>query len=42
MVEEKVTKNTKLVLEDSKSKGIMPRESAMKIAKERITKKMMR
>jgi|TARA_Y100000310_G_scaffold344524_1_gene457747 glutamate dehydrogenase/leucine dehydrogenase len=42
MVEKKVTKNTKLVLEDAKNKGIMPRESAMEIAKERITKKMVR
>ncbi len=36
MVEEKITKNTKQVLEDAKSKDIPPRESAMEIAKERI------
>lgn len=39
LVEEKITKNTKLVLEKSKKKKITPREAALEIAKERIEKK---
>lgn len=36
MVEEKINKNTKLVLERSGEKGIKPRDAALEIAKERI------
>jgi len=36
MVEEKIIKNTKIILENAKSKSIMPRQSAMEIAKQRI------
>ncbi len=40
MVEEKITKNTALVLERSKEKNISPRQAALEIAKERIRNKM--
>lgn len=36
LVEEKINKNTKLVLEMSKKENINPRDAAMRIAKERI------
>lgn len=36
LVEEKITKNTKIVLDHSKKEKIYPREAAMHIAKERI------
>jgi len=36
MVEEKILKNTKLVLEDSEKKGCLVRDSALEIAKKRI------
>jgi glutamate dehydrogenase/leucine dehydrogenase len=39
-VEDRVKKNTKLVLEKAKSEGIYPREAAMKIAQERVRKAM--
>ncbi|MEK6903672.1 MAG: Glu/Leu/Phe/Val dehydrogenase [Nanoarchaeota archaeon] len=38
LVEEKIVKNTKLVLEQAKKKGITPREAAMAIAVERVEK----
>ncbi len=38
MVETKITKNVKLVLENSKNKKIKPRDAALEIAKERIKK----
>ncbi len=40
MIEEKITKNTKNVLEHSKEKGIMPRDAALSIAKDRVRKAM--
>ena len=36
MVEEKIIANTKIMLERSKEQGIIPRDAAMEIAKERI------
>ena len=36
IIEEKITKNTKLVLEKAKDKNIHPRLAALEIAKERI------
>ncbi|OGI15784.1 hypothetical protein A3K63_00215 [Candidatus Micrarchaeota archaeon RBG_16_49_10] len=39
-VREKVRANTKKVLDESRSKGISPRDAALKIAKERILKAM--
>ncbi len=39
MVEEKITKNTKMVLDLAKKKGVSPRECAMDIAKERVLEK---
>ncbi len=36
MISEKITKNTKLVLEKSEQEGVIPREAAMRIAKERL------
>jgi glutamate dehydrogenase/leucine dehydrogenase len=39
LVEEKITKNTKLVLENAKKGKLYPREAAMKIAQERVRKK---
>ena len=40
MIEEKITKNTELMLAQSKEKNIMPRVAATEIAKERIKKAM--
>lgn len=40
LVEEKIKKNTKLVLERSDRKGVSPRVAALEIAKERILKRM--
>ncbi len=40
MVEKKIRKNTKLVLDESKKKRIKPRDAAMKIAVERVRKGM--
>ncbi len=40
LIEEKITKNTKLVLERSREKAIKPRDAAMEIAKERVRKAM--
>jgi glutamate dehydrogenase/leucine dehydrogenase len=39
MVEEKITKNTKMVLDLAKKNKVSPRECAMDIAKERVLKK---
>ena len=39
LVEEKITRNTGLVLERAKEKGITPREAGMEIAKERVLAK---
>lgn len=38
MIKEKITKNTKLILEESKIKNLSPRRTALKIAKERVLK----
>ncbi|TAL47551.1 Glu/Leu/Phe/Val dehydrogenase [archaeon] len=38
MVEEKIKKNTKIVLDRARSDDVSPRDAAMKIAKERISK----
>jgi len=40
MIEEKITKNTKNVLDHSKEKGVMPRDAALSIAKDRVRKAM--
>ncbi len=40
LVEEKIRKNTNLVLKSSKRKNITPREAALSIAKKRVKKKM--
>jgi len=40
IVEEKIRKNTKLVLEKSKKEKLYPRDAAMEIAKERVKKAM--
>jgi len=40
LVEEKIRKNTKLVLEKSKKEKLNPRDAAMKIAQERVKKAM--
>jgi glutamate dehydrogenase (NAD(P)+) len=40
MVKEKVRENTKKVMEKTKNEGISPRDSAIKIAKERVLKAM--
>lgn len=42
MVEEKIVKNTRFVLEQAKKKKVMPRIAALEIAKERIRKAMQR
>lgn len=39
MVEEKITHNTKVVLERAKKEGVLPRTAALKIAKERVLEK---
>jgi glutamate dehydrogenase (NAD(P)+) len=39
MVEEKITKNTKLILDYSKSKKIIPRKAALEIALQRVKEK---
>lgn len=39
LVEEKIVKNTKIVLDHAKKKGIKPRDAAMVIAVERVRKK---
>lgn len=39
LIEEKIRKNTKLVLERAEKNGIKPRDAALEIAKERIKKK---
>jgi glutamate dehydrogenase (NAD(P)+) len=39
-IEEKVTRNTRLVLEESKSKKILPRDAAMHLAVQRVKKAM--
>ena len=36
MIEEKITKNTQIMLQHAKEKDIMPRDAAIQIAKERI------
>ena len=38
MIETKITKNVRLVLENSKNKKIKPRDAALEIAKERVKK----
>ncbi|MBU4501514.1 MAG: Glu/Leu/Phe/Val dehydrogenase [Nanoarchaeota archaeon] len=40
LVEEKITKNTDIVLKEAKKRNIMVREAAMKIAQDRVRKKM--
>jgi glutamate dehydrogenase (NAD(P)+) len=40
IIEEKVRWNTKLILEESRTKNIMPREAAMRLALERLEKAM--
>jgi len=40
LVEEKIRKNTKIVLEKAKKENLTPRDAGMKIAKERIKKAM--
>jgi glutamate dehydrogenase (NAD(P)+) len=40
VIEDKVKHNTRLVLEESKSKGILPREAAMHLAVQRVRKAM--
>jgi len=40
LVEEKIRKNTKLVLDKSKKENLNPRDAAMEIAKERVKKAM--
>jgi glutamate dehydrogenase (NAD(P)+) len=40
MVEDKITKNTRMVLGRSREKGIPPREAALDISRERVMKKM--
>jgi glutamate dehydrogenase/leucine dehydrogenase len=40
MVEDRIIKNTKLVLETAKKRNILPRDAALEIAKERIRKAM--
>ena len=40
LVEQKIKKNTDLVLKTAKEKNILPREAAMKIAQDRVRKKM--
>ena len=40
MIEKKITKNTRLVLERSDEKKVSPREAALNIAKERVIDKM--
>jgi len=42
VVEEKITKNVKLVLEKSKKEKIKPRDAALKIAQDRIRKAMIK
>jgi glutamate dehydrogenase/leucine dehydrogenase len=39
MVEEKITRNTKLVLEKAEKENVIPRVAALAIAKERVLKK---
>lgn len=38
LVEDKITKNTRLVLENAKKKNVKPRDAAVEIAKERVLK----
>ncbi len=40
VVEEKITRNTRLVLERSEAEGIIPRDAALAIAQERVRKAM--
>jgi glutamate dehydrogenase/leucine dehydrogenase len=40
IIEDKITKNTKLVLDMAKDQKILPRVAAEKIAKERVLKAM--
>lgn len=40
MIEDKITVNVKKMLDDAKAKGIMPRDAALAIAKERVRKAM--
>ena len=40
LVEEKIRKNTKLVLEKAKKEKLTPRDAGMEIAKKRIKKAM--
>ena len=40
LVEKKIKKNTKAVLRKAKKENVMPRDAALKLAKERILKKM--
>ncbi len=42
VVEEKITKNVDLVLKKAKKENILPREAALKIAKERVKKAMLK
>ncbi len=42
LIEEKIRKNTKLVLDRAKKRKISPREAAMEIARERVKKGMNR
>jgi glutamate dehydrogenase (NAD(P)+) len=39
-IEEKVCRNTRLVLEDAATKGILPREAAVDLAVQRVKKSM--
>jgi glutamate dehydrogenase/leucine dehydrogenase len=40
LIEEKITKNTRVVLETARKEKITPRDAALKIAKDRIRKAM--
>ncbi|NOR85927.1 Glu/Leu/Phe/Val dehydrogenase [archaeon] len=42
MIEEKITKNTQLMLQHAKEKGLIPRVAALEIAKARIKKAMIK
>jgi glutamate dehydrogenase (NAD(P)+) len=39
-IEEKLRRNTRLVLEDAATKGILPREAAVDLAVQRLKKSM--
>jgi glutamate dehydrogenase/leucine dehydrogenase len=39
MIDEKITKNTKLTLDKAKEEGVMPRRAALRIAQERVKEK---